>query len=197
MSSPARLARYDSVAISLHWVIALLIVVDFGLAISFSQFNPRDVLYFKSAYDLHMAVGACILFLSVGRVIWRLLHRPPALPDMAIALRCLARASHLLLYVFMVVAPVTGWLVLSLRRSPTSVFGIFRWAWPTVPAIAAIPRPERRIWHDLLLPLHIQLSYLGMSLVALHVTAAIYHHRWRRDEVVRRMLPQTIAAFWD
>ncbi len=187
MQPPSPLPRYNTVAISLHWVIALLILVDFALAISFSQFNPGDALYFRSAYDLHMTVGACILLLVVGRVAWRLLHRPPALPDIGIVLRWLARASHLLLYVFMVTAPLTGWLILSVRRRPTSVFGIFNWSWP-FPVIATMPRPERVIWHDFLLPLHIQLSYVGMSLVALHVVAAIYHHVWRHDEVLRRML---------
>ena len=33
------------------------------------------------------------------------------------------------------------------------------------------------------------MSYVGMCLVALHVTAALYHHFGRRDEVLVRMLP--------
>jgi cytochrome b561 len=174
---------------TLHWVIALLILLDFALAMSFSRFNPGDVGYLASAYDLHMAVGLCILILSVARVVWWLTHRRPPLPDMALALRWLARASHFLLYVFMVAAPVSGWLVLSLRRQVTSVFGLFRWAWPTLPAIAHMDHPNKVFWHDHLLPLHIWMSYVGMCLVALHVVAALYHHFGRRDEVLVRMLP--------
>ena len=183
------LRRYDLVAMTLHWVIALLILVDFALALSFSRFDPGDVLYLSSAYDLHMAVGLCILILSVMRVAWRLSHRHPPLPDIGFPLRALARASHFLLYVFMVAAPVSGWLVLSLRHKATSVFGLFRWAWPSLPAIATMPRPDRVFWHDHLLPLHIWLSYAGMCLVALHVTAALYHQFGRRDDVLIRMLP--------
>jgi cytochrome b561 len=189
MSSPRPLTRYDSVAMSLHWVIALLILLDFGLAMSFSRFDPGDALYLPSAYDLHMAVGMCVLILSVARVIWRLTNRRPPLADMAMPLRWLARASHFLLYAFMVLAPVSGWLVLSLRHKATSVFGLFHWAWPSIPAIAHMARPERVFWHDQLLPLHIRLSYVGIGLVALHVTAALYHHFGRRDEVLVRMLP--------
>jgi len=189
MSSLRPLSRYDAVAMSLHWVIALLILLDFALAMSFSRFDPGDALYLPSAYDLHMAVGMCVLILTVARVIWRLTHRRPPLPDMAPPLRWLARASHFLLYVFMVVAPVSGWLVLSLRHKATSVFGLFRWAWPSLPAIAHMPRPERVFWHDHLLPLHIRVSYAGMCLVAFHVTAALYHHFGRRDGVLVRMLP--------
>ena len=189
MTSLRPLTRYDSVAMSLHWVMALLILLDFALAMSFSRFDPGDALYLPSAYDLHMAVGMCVLILSVARVIWRLTHRRPPLPDMAMPLRWLARASHFLLYAFMVVAPVSGWLVLSLRHKATSVFGLFRWAWPSLPAIAHMARPERVFWHDHLLPLHVRMSYVGMCLVALHVTAALYHHFGRRDAVLIRMLP--------
>lgn len=185
-------SRYDSVAMTLHWAIALLILVDFALALSFSQYNPGDVLYLTSAYDLHMATGACILLLSVARVVWRLTHRRPPLPDMGVALRWLARSSHFLLYVFMVGAPATGWLVLALRRQTTSVFGLFRWAWP-LPVVTTLPHPDRVFLHDHLLPTHIWMSYAGMNLLVLHVAAALYHHFWRRDDVLTRMLPRTSA----
>lgn len=187
-------SRYDSVAMTLHWVIALLLLLDFALAMVFSRFNPGDALYFRSAYDLHMSVGLCVLVLSVARVGWRLTHPHPPLPDMALSLRVLARASHLLLYVFMVVAPASGWLVLSLRHQATSVFGLFRWAWPTLPAIATMAGPERQSWHDQMLPLHTRLSYLGMCLLAAHVAAALYHHVGRRDDVLRRMLPRAAVG---
>jgi cytochrome b561 len=187
-------SRYDSVAMILHWVVALLLLLDFVLALSFSRFNPGDALYFRSAYDLHMSFGLGVLVLSVARVAWRLTHVRPPFPDMAFGLRVLARASHLLLYVFMVAAPLSGWLVLSLRHQATSVFGIFRWAWPTLPAIAAMARPERQSWHDELLPVHTRLSYLGMCLVALHVAAALYHHYGQRDDVLQRMLPRAAAG---
>ena len=185
----APIDRYDSVAMTLHWLIALLILLDFALSQSFSRFNPGDALYFTDAYALHMAVGLCILLLTVARIGWRVTHRRPSLPDMGRLLRLLARASHLFLYVFMLAAPASGWLVLSLRQQRTSVFGLFSWVWPTLPAIATMPRPERVFWHDELLPAHIWMSYAGMTLVAVHVVAALYHHFGRRDEVLRRMLP--------
>jgi cytochrome b561 len=194
MRPPGPALRYDCVAMTLHWVIAALILLDFALAISFSQFNPGDTLYLPSAYALHMSTGLCVLALSVARLVWRLLHTRPPLPDMGVALRWLARTSHFLLYVFMLAAPLTGWFVLSLRRQLTSVFGLFSWAWPTLPAIAAMTRADRQVYHDYLLPLHIWLSYLGMSLVVVHVVAALYHHLYRRDDVLRRMLPWTATA---
>jgi cytochrome b561 len=191
MRSSSAAMRYDCVAMTLHWVIAVLILLDFAFAICFSQFNPGDALYLPSAYALHMSTGLCVLAVSVARLVWRLMHTRPPLPDIGVALCWLARTSHFLLYVFMLAAPLTGWFVLSLRRQLTSVFGLFSWAWPTVPAIAAMTRADRQVYHDYLLPLHIWLSYLGMSLVVVHVVAALYHHIYRRDDVLRRMLPWT------
>lgn len=193
MVSPAAAARYDSVAMVLHWTIALLILGDFALAQSFARFNPGDTLYLTSAYDLHMAVGLCIVLLSVARVAWRLTHRRPPLPEMATLLRVLARVSHALLYVFMLAVPLSGWLVLSLRHQVTSVFGLFRWAWP-LPVIAAMSHPHRVTLHDALLPTHIWMSYAGMCLVGVHVLAALYHHFVRRDDVLKRMLPKGRGA---
>jgi cytochrome b561 len=186
-------ARYDAVAITLHWLIAALIVLDFLLAMSFGQFDPGDALYFRDAYPLHMSCGALILALSVARLLWRLAHRRPPLPAMPRALRALARASHFLLYVFMIAAPASGWLVLSLRHQRTSVFGLFSWAWPTLPAIASIAYPQRQLWHDYLLPLHTRLSYIGMALLVPHLLAALWHHLVRHDDVLSRMLPRFAA----
>ena len=186
-------ARYDTVAITLHWAIAALIVLDFLLAMSFSQFNPGDTLYFRDAYPLHMSCGALILALSVARLLWGLAHRRPPLPDMPWLLRALARASHFLLYVFMIAAPASGWLVMSLRHQRTRVFGLFTWAWPTLPALASMPHAQRQLWDDELLPLHTRLSYLGMALLVPHVLAALWHHLIRHDDVLSRMLPRIAA----
>jgi cytochrome b561 len=57
-----------------------------------------------------------------------------------------------------------------------------------------MPHADRQFWHEYALPLHTRLSYLGMCLLVLHVVAALYHHFWRRDDVLRRMLPGTPAA---
>ncbi len=186
--------RYDSVAMGLHWLIAVLILADFALAESFSHFNPGDALYLASAYDLHMATGALVLLLSVARVGWRFVHQRPPLPPMSGALRALARLSHALLYVLMIGVPLAGWLVMSLRRQVTSVFGLFSWVWPSVSALHRLPHAQRQVLHDSLLSLHIWVGYAGLCLVGLHVAAALYHQFLRRDDVLSRMLPRISRA---
>ena len=184
--------RYNVVAMALHWAIAALIMLDFAFALSFSQFNPGQTLYLRYAYPLHMSTGLSALSLSVFRVVWRLIHKAPALPaDMHVVTRWLARLSHGLLYGFMLVAPLTGWLVLLLRRKPISMFGLF--TWPSLSFVTTMPHDQRSSYHDVVLPLHTWISYAGIALVGLHVSAALYHHFYRRDDVLRRMLPSMRA----
>src|SRR5262249_45651802 len=106
--------RYSSVAIGLHWTIALLIALDFALALYFSRFDFGDRDSRQTPYERHMPVAVWVLPLRVLRVAGRLLHASPALPaDMRATSRLLAKGAHVLLYVYMLVAPLTGWIVLT------------------------------------------------------------------------------------
>lgn len=186
-------SRYDAVAMTLHWLIAALIVLDFLLAISFSHFDPGDTLYFSFAYDQHMSIGMFVLVFSVLRLIWRLAHRFPPLPaEMGSGMRVLARTSHALLYVFMLAAPISGWVVLSVRKKPPPFFSELHW--PAIGPLVDMAHPQRTVIHDAFLPGHIWLSYIGMTLVGVHVLAALYHHYFKHDDVMRRMLPWTRTA---
>lgn len=190
MKGGAEPLRYSSVAMTLHWLIAALILLDFALAISFSHFDPGDALYFGFAYAEHMSVGMLVLVLSLLRLIWRLLHRVPPLPSgMGRAARFVAHGAHALLYVFMLAAPLSGWAVLSLRNKPPVLLGSVHW--PNIQFLTDMEHARRSAIHDAVLPGHIWLSYIGMTLVGAHLLAALYHHYFRHDDVLRRMLPGT------
>jgi cytochrome b561 len=140
-----------------------------------------------------MSMGMCVLVLSVLRVAWRLMHKYPALPrDMGFAMRVLARAAHLLLYVFILVAPLTGWIVMSLRRQTASMLGFFDW--PVLTFFGSMTREQRRAIYDVVLPSHMVLSYAGIALVVVHVCAALHHHFFRHDDVLERMWPRLRVA---
>jgi cytochrome b561 len=180
--------RYSPIAMLFHWSIAALVLVDFALALSFSRFNPGDAWYFRYSYRMHMSMGMAVLALSVLCVVWRLLHKyPPLPPNMHAVTRALAKGAHALLYLFIVAVPVTGWVILSTRKSPAALFGKFNW--PNIAYLAEMTYDERARINDLYLPIHAMLAYIGIGLVGVHTLAALYHHFWRRDEVLMRMLP--------
>jgi cytochrome b561 len=183
--------RYGRAAMLFHWSIAALVLFEFGSALSFRLFNPGELGYVHSAYRLHMSSGMILLVASLSCLIWRLLHAYPLLPrDMSAITRALAKSAHISLYIFIIIVPLTGWLILSARSSPVGILGNFHW--PQVALISHSDYSQRVKINDALVPIHAVLSYAGMCLVALHVLASLYHHFWRGDDVLTRMLPPKV-----
>ena len=170
--------RYGSVAQTLHWLIVVLLIVQFTLG--------------KIAEDLplgldrlitlarHKSFGITILALAVVRLLWRLFNRPPPLPPMPAWQRIGAHLSHAGLYALLFAMPLTGWLMSSANNYPVSWFGLVQ-----LPDLVA---PDRGLSHDLE-DFHETLSNVLLGLAALHVLAALKHQFVDRDGVLMRMLP--------
>jgi cytochrome b561 len=124
-----------------------------------------------------------ILALAVLRLLWRLFNRPPELPTGMTAIeKTLARATHVLFYVFLFVMPLTGWMMSSAKNYSVSWFHQFTW-----PNLIG---PNEQAF-NLLRTTHDTLSWLLFALALLHILAALKHHFWNKDDVLRRMLPFT------
>jgi len=72
---PSAKARYDNVAIALHWLLALMLVGSFcvGLYMSGLPFSIQRV----KLFNWHKWAGMTILALTLLRLLWRLSHAPP------------------------------------------------------------------------------------------------------------------------
>ena len=76
----AQSERYASVAITLHWLIAIALVgMIFGGWYMTDLPDGAPGQYFL--YQMHKSVGITILLLTVARIIWRVMNPPPSLPD--------------------------------------------------------------------------------------------------------------------
>lgn len=179
-------ARYGTVAMTLHWLIALAII---GLLIvgTYMTDLARDDPNRFALYQLHKSFGLSVLVLSVFRVGWRLANPAPALPaGMAPWERWAANLTHLAFYVLIIVMPLSGWAVASSSTSgvPTLWFGLFE-----VPMMPGIPA-DRGV-HEQAEEVHELLGNIMIGLLLLHVGAALKHHFWDGDTVLKRMLPFT------
>lgn len=178
MSNPVQpTIRYHRVAIALHWLIAVALVMQLALGFRLDDI-PRGPLQFD-AFQWHKSLGISILLLSLLRLALRVTLPRPA--DVASGMaRLAARATHMLLYVAMIGAPLTGWAMVSTDklRVPTILFGILRW--PHLPLGAWMNGPS-----DVA---HSMLGWLFPALIALHVAAALWHHL-HKDDVLARMMP--------
>ena len=183
---PSR-SRYTSVAIALHWLIALGIVamLAMGLVMTHAKLAPFTV--FK-LYQLHKSVGITILLAAVLRLLWRLTHRPPALPsDMPRWEKGAAEGTHVLLYLLMIGMPLVGWALVSASplNIPTVLYGVI--PWPHLPVFADLH--DKAQVAPVLGMIHAYGAYVLIALLLLHAGAALRHHIVMRDEVLRRMIP--------
>jgi len=172
-------AEYSAFAKTLHWLVLGLLAIQFALAWSLPDIPPGEPP--ESIASLHMSFGIAILAVMLVRLVWRVRHRVPPLPEaIAPGLAWTARLIHFAFYLLLVALPVIGWA----RASPIGwrvyVFGL-----------GPLPRlvtPGASL-KSLLGWLHGNLAIVVLVLVGLHVAAALYHHFVRRDDVLRRILP--------
>ena len=68
--SPSPEARYHPVAKALHWLVALLVAVQFGIAWAMPDIGPHTKL--GRLISLHLTMGALIGLVALARVSWRL-----------------------------------------------------------------------------------------------------------------------------
>jgi len=172
-------AGYGLTARSLHWVMAALILFNLPLGVAIARpgwTGPAHDWF----YNLHRSVGALIIPLIVIRLAWRLTHPAPPLPDdMSPLQRGAALATHWGLYALLLLQPFLGWVGTSAFPAPIPVFGLF--------VLPAIWPPDRPL-SDRLLAVHAGVGLTIAALVTLHIAAALYHHFWRNDDVLMRMV---------
>jgi cytochrome b561 len=170
---------YTGTAKALHWTIVALLIVQFIAAWTMPDIK-RDTKP-DTLINLHISVGVLILFVAVLRLTWWAGHPEPP-PEDGLPPRQVqsARAVHWLLYALLFVLPVLGWLNASWRGFPVIMFGL------ELPKLLATRAPGGGWTGDV----HALLATYGLlTLVGLHVAAALYHYFIRRDGVLQRMLP--------
>lgn len=170
--------RYTRVASSLHWLIAIAVLVNIALAM-LTEGLPRETR--GSLMGIHKALGITILALTVLRILWRIGHKPPPLPTaMAGWERVLTRIVHGLFYLLLLALPLSGWVWMSAADRPIDFFGLF-----TLPSIAA---PDEAL-ADMMHERHEVLGLTMVALAALHIIAALKHQFVNRDGLMGRMNP--------
>jgi len=173
--------RYSSVAVVLHWVIALALLGQIALGFAMPKGRAADF----ELFQLHKSIGVTIFVLSVLRLVWRWTHRPPQAVEGGFN-GFLAKAVHTLLYAFMILAPLTGWAIVSTSplKVPTMLWGVI--PWPHLPLPDSMNESFEET-HDLL-------AWIALALIVLHVLGALRHQFLVKDGLLRRMAPGGSAA---
>ena len=174
LHSPA--PRYTGVAIALHWLLALMIIGDFGMGVYMTDLpvSPSRL----KLYNWHKWAGVTILALSALRLLWRLGHKPPADVPMPAWQATAAHATHGLLYLLFFAVPLVGWAYSSAAGYPIVWFGVLQ-----LPDFV----PVDKALAETLKPWHGRAAFAMLLLVLVHVAGAIKHYLVDRAGLIKRM----------
>jgi cytochrome b561 len=172
-------SRYTSTAIVLHWllVVALLAQIGFGW---FLEDVPRGTPERTIYVNLHKSTGMVIGVTILLRLYWRLTHPAPSLPSsMSRWERVAAHWSHVLLYVCMIVMPLSGYVASNFSKYGVNFFNSLK-----LPPWGVDDQAVYGVFNTT----HVVTSFIFVTLIALHVLAAL-RHLFKRDGVFGRMWP--------
>lgn len=170
--------RYGLIAQAFHWLTASLVLAAF----LFAEGGPPSRIYGETnaaALQLHESLGFSVFILVLARLVWRLFDRRPVEPPMPGWMSLASRASHALLYGLLFLVPATAILGAWFGGHPVIVYGLgaigpWTGTWDVGASLAEI---------------HGTLGDAMIWLAGFHAAAALYHHFFLKDRVLRQMLP--------
>lgn len=170
--------QWGSVAKFFHWIIALAILGNgtFGLLMDLARSPMQKI----SWLALHKSIGLTVLALVLLRIAWRWRDGRPLDEPAPRWQQWSAHAVHGVLYVLIVALPLSGWWFNSVTGKPLQWFKLFN-----LPALAAKNDDIRHLAHAV----HEYLFWFLVLVLVAHVGAALKHHVFDNDNVLRRMLP--------
>lgn len=174
----ARQLYYGAFAKTLHWLIVALLLAQY--VVGWLMPNIRRGMMPGAAMTWHISLGMVVLALIVVRLAWRLTHPVAPETNLPVWQRLSSEAVHWALYAMVLVTTVTGWAYASFRGWSISFF----FAVP-LPMLSEANSPTARAigrWHE-------DIVWVLLVLIGVHVAAAVLHHFYYRDDVMRRMLP--------
>ncbi len=170
-------AHYPRFMVALHWLMAVVIFGMIGSGWYMSTLSGEDTLR-PLLYDLHKSFGVTALFLVILRLFIRVRSPKPALPASFKPLEVkAAHAGHGLLYLLMIVVPVSGYAMSTMFGFPVKWFGV------ELPKLLPVDRLLARDVKEL----HELLAYTLLAVVAVHVAAVIKHKVLDRVNLLPRM----------
>ena len=177
-TSVEKIPRYSWQAMLLHWLLAVIVIgmLCLGYILDDMERGPTKTFY----VDLHRSFGVLALVLVLLRLWWRARRTPPPLPlTVPRWQRIAAAVTHGLLYLCILLQPLSGYLASAFSRDGVKFFGMAlpQWAWDS--------KPVRSFFGEM----HGLVATALVVLVVLHVLAAFKHLLLNRDQVFQRMLP--------
>lgn len=185
--------KYGSVAKWLHWIIAIFILVAY-ISVYYNHYFIDDRAQRQFINGLHFMFGVSVAPLVLLRLFWRWFNIQPDDEPGPRWQHLSALYAHRLLYFFMIVMPLTGWMCYGARS--INFFWLFElptfrgtalYQWLVVEQLGmtfnTFEVPFDNFHKEIAGP------WIFWVLIAVHVVAALYHHYRVKDNTLKKMLP--------
>lgn len=162
----------------LHWFMAFVVI---GLIASgwFMVGLSNDTPYKWDVYGLHKSFGVSVLLLVIIRIVMRIQKGAPVLPDSFSSLiKKLSNITHKSLYAFMLIIPITGYMMSVLAGYDVVFFGI------KLPKLFAENKDVAKLFKQA----HEILPYIALGVIVMHIAATLKHQIVDRYNILQRML---------
>jgi cytochrome b561 len=177
-SDPTLPLQYDRMLVVLHWVLAIGLFYQLGLGLWMEDI-PKDPPGVRAEwFNLHKSIGMCLGILILWRLGWRISHSVPAAPiGITEFQNKLSRWAHRILYLCMLLLPLSGFMGSNFSQYPIKFFGF------PLPKLWD-PSPEGK---ELFSEIHEVTAFVMMIIIILHISAAVWHQWVKRDGLLSRM----------
>lgn len=174
--------KYGLVARILHWLMAVMIIALFAVGLYMTGLADDDPAR-RSIYGMHKAMGTLALILAFFRIAWIFISPPPAPPsELAASDVKIQKAVIGILYLLMIMVPLSGFLMSTFSGYPVSFFGLFEF-----PLLFDKSKDMAGLFHEI----HEYIGFVIIAVVVLHILGALKHRLKDKNgptDVLNRML---------
>lgn len=174
-------SKYGLVSKVLHWLIAVLFILQFYWIYMKKYWLPDgSKTGIKYLVYYHKSVGTILLGIAVLFVLWKIINKKPSLPNKMPSYELfLAKLTHFILGIVILVMPLSGVLMSMGSGRQIKVFD--SWVVPQLIEKNKAIASNAHVVHE-------WCSYVVIAAVLLHVLAALKHHFIDKDDILKRML---------
>jgi len=149
----------------IHWLMAFLVIGMITSGIYMEDLDKDDSIR-SLLYSLHKSFGVCVLLLFIVRILLRLITKTPPFPTIfPKAVVFITKAGHAILYVLMLVIPLSGVVMSNAAGYSVNIFGY---------ALPKIVETNKELSH-FAGEVHEILPLIMIAVLVAHIFAAFKH----------------------
>ena len=169
--------KYGVVRKTNHWVVAIMFIALLSVGVYMTNIPVSDLKW--ELYGMHKSFGVLITLFIAFRLIWLKFDNRMDNSKLTKLERVGSASIHGLLYLLMLIMPISGMLMSMAHGYQVKVFNLF--------ALPMLVNKNEQL-ANFMGSAHFYAGYFAIGLVVVHVLASLFHHFVKKDGILRRMI---------